>query len=721
MSYNFSFRWITPQGNHKRTTIAATLTLVSLLVTFFVCPSPFREYSRHVVLKRKCCAPPLVGADFVRDEVDLSIIQYPDCTDHHHYHTILPCLIIMTMCSAHCHSLRPFLLRPSTFINTRSTPFQHTHGAGGAGGILGRATTMFRSSTRIAGGGLIQQRRPFFFKDVVHQKRQYVFLPTSWTELKLRLRQKATPTVLRVYLQRYSRKLKKGLWPRSRGRMAAATRLIFRQTQRRLSVAQIEPRSSRKGLFSRIKEMFTGKGKLKSTLPRSVARKKPFSQEEVVKVTVEDYMEPNWFDAKGRPHVARDETGRFVNPWVSQGADGVKPFSVLWKWRKMRFRRELKEFGWRWFIPTFHTTHYKQIDNDDDDDDDDDDAVPRSLSPSKQQPQRIEENKMFGTPSRPSTIRFTWIGHASSFIQQNDVTILTDPIFSARASPFPKTPIGIARARPPACTIAQLPERIDICLISHDHYDHLDKPSVKKLRSKVGLWIVPKGTKDWMITKAKIRADRIVELEWWESVQLARDDGNNKQAVAPFRVQQIHSLRLNPTDKHPATNQPPTRNDIWISCFPTQHWCSRTLWDRNYRLWASYAVLFPYRQTFYFSGDTALPTQFPLFAQIRSYLPWPVSLAALPIGAYEPRILNDDNHTSPVEAVKIHQELRVRACSVAIHHGSFPLSEEPLDEPPQWLARAVREAGLPADAFVSIPNGEYVDCLSATNRLSKRK
>eukprot|EP00977_Amphora_coffeiformis_P009497 scaffold2193_cov171-Amphora_coffeaeformis.AAC.3 len=680
----------------------------------------------------------------------------------------------MTMMSTQCLSFRPFVLRPSTIINTATATAAPSHGAAAAAAIglgreriLGRATVtrtkknnnhtlrsssaLWLSSTssylfRRNMGGLIRPRHPFFNSfqqqqhqhninnhwkpDVQHQKRQYVFLPTSWTELKLRLRQKAAPTVLRVYLQHYSRKLQQHLlWTLNRHRrrrgqrrtnnmtiMGAATRLALRKTQRRLSVAQIEPRKGHKGLFSRVREMFTGKGKLKSTLPRSVARKRPFSQEEVVKVTVEDYMEPHWFDGKGRPHVARDETGRFVNPWVSQGADGVKPFSVLWKWRKQRFRREIKEVGWKWFIPTFHTTQYKQID-----------AVASAVSPSSllsssssPSSQRYGEENMFRTPSRPSTIRFTWIGHASCLIQQNNVTILTDPIFSERASPFPKTPIGIARVRPAACTISELPERIDVCLISHDHYDHLDKPSVKKLRSKVGLWIVPKGTKEWMITKAKVRADKVVELEWWESVQLVRDDNtdhNHQQTVAPFRVGQIHSLRQNPTDKHPARHQPPTSDKLWISCFPTQHWCSRTLWDRNYRLWASFAVLFPYQQTFYFSGDTALPTQFPLFAQIRSYLPFPVSLAALPIGAYEPRILNDDNHTSPVEAVKIHQELRSRR-SVAIHHGSFPLSEEPLDEPPQWLSRAVREAGLPSHAFVSIPNGDYVDCVSATNRLS---
>ena len=532
------------------------------------------------------------------------------------------------------------------------------------------------------------------------QKRSYVFFPTSWTELKLRLRQKANPTVLQVVLQRHKRKFLVNVWPR-RKRLGAATRLSIRKAQRRLSVAPILPHQGHRGLFSRVREMFTGKGKVRSNIRRSVARQRAFSQEEVMKVTVEDYIEPSWFDVKGRPLVSRDATGRFVNPWISQSADGVKPLSVLWKWREQRLQRELKEFGWNIFIPTFFSTKFEKIE-----------ATSSSLDD-----QSTENGKtMFEQPSRPSTIRFTWIGHSTCLIQQGNVKILTDPIFSERASPFPRTPIGVQRARPAACTIPELPEQIDICLISHDHYDHLDKPSVRKLRNRVQLWIVPLGTKEWMVTKGKVDPNRVVEMEWWESVHLVRDTEDM------FRVQRRHLLRKHPYDAHPAKAQPPTEHDkeLWITCCPVQHWCSRTHWDRNYRLWASYAVLLPYRQTFYFTGDTALPDHFPLFAQIRSYLPWPISLAAIPIGAYDPAILNDDSHANPREAVQIHRELKARQ-SVAIHHGSFPLSEEPLDEPAERLATAVVDAGLRPHEFVAIADGEYLDCPSLTNRLSQHR
>lgn len=566
------------------------------------------------------------------------------------------------------------------------------------------------------------------------QRRGYVFLPTSWKELKLRLRQKAYPTVLKVVLQRHARRriLNKNHHHLQYPRLKATSWLNVRRAVVRRLVPPPPNHNHHhnqsflfnnnsnnqnhhvvgnhhlhyhhgphhRGLFSRLRQMFTGKPSRRSTLPRALPKHRPFSQEETVQVTIEDYMEASWFDHKGRPYVARDETGRFVNPWISQSADGVKPLTVLWQWRKQRLQREYRELGWKFFLPTFQNVQHEQIEKA---------PLPKAKKPGG--------NDNFPKPSRASTLRFNWIGHSTCLIQLHDVTILTDPIFSERASPFPRTPIGIARAKPASCTISDLPEKIDICLISHDHYDHLDKLSVKKLRRKVGLWVVPLGMKQWMIQKAKVRKDRVVELEWWESILVGRgsDSLSSSLSNSAFSVRRLHSLRDNPNDNHPATRHSPNRNEIWISCLPVQHWCSRTLWDRNYRLWASFAVLFPYKQTFYFAGDTALPTQFPLFAQIRSYLPWPISMAALPIGAYEPAILNDDSHTNPVEAVQIHQELQARQ-SVAIHHGSFPLSEEPLDEPAQWLPKAAAQAGLRRDSFITIPDGDYLDCPSVPFR-----
>jgi L-ascorbate metabolism protein UlaG (beta-lactamase superfamily) len=284
-----------------------------------------------------------------------------------------------------------------------------------------------------------------------------------------------------------------------------------------------------------------------------------------------------------------------------------------------------------------------------------------------------------------------------------------------------------------------LPALLDICLISHDHYDHLDKESVRALQERVRLWIVPLGVKRWMIRKGHIPADRIIELEWWESVQLERDDQFGRWSVS-----RRHALRDHPFDQHPATNDPSTvstkdgaesraRRSIWITGFPVQHWASRTFWDRNTRLWLSYAVLFGSSASkdapcFYFAGDTAWPRSFPLlFAQIRAYLPRPIDLAAIPIGAYAPALFNQDSHTNPPEAVQVHQSLGARQ-SVAIHHGCFPLSEEPLDEPAAWLPRAVAQAGLSRSSFVAIPHGTFLDAsidappatVSATNGIPSK-
>ena len=331
-------------------------------------------------------------------------------------------------------------------------------------------------------------------------------------------------------------------------------------------------------------------------------------------------------------------------------------------------------------------------------------------------------------PTNPSILRLSWIGHSTCLVQRQQTTILTDPIFSHRASPFQWTPIGVGRSQPAACEIDDLPPYIDLCIISHDHYDHLDKASVQALRERVGLWVVPLGTQKWMTRKAGVAPERVLEMKWWESVLLRRNNRRQAdKAATPLEIVQRHSLRDNPSDAHPARDRPSASpeeeggEEVWITCLPVQHWCSRTIWDRNYRLWASFAVLFPdQQQTFYYTGDTAWPAQnFPLFDQIRCYLPWPVSLAAIPIGAYNPKELNEDSHVSPPEAVQIHQALQAQQ-SVAIHHGSFPLSEEPLDEPSEWLSRATAEAGVAPRAFTTLPHGAALECKTVVPKALKR-
>lgn len=296
-------------------------------------------------------------------------------------------------------------------------------------------------------------------------------------------------------------------------------------------------------------------------------------------------------------------------------------------------------------------------------------------------------------PVSASEIHVTWLGHATCFVRQGDLRILTDPIFSERASPYQNTPVGIARDVPPVYGANDLPN-IDLCLISHDHYDHLDRDSVLQLKDKVGKWIVPTGVGDFLQEQCGIPRRSIVELEWWESVKLQRKKDGAWKAV------QFTSVGDTPV--HPARVFPSTPDHVWLTCCPAQHWASRTFFDRNFRLWCSFCLFLP-RGTFYFGGDSALPPEFPLFEQISEHV-GPVDVAALPIGAYEPDWFMKDSHMNPAEAVLVHRKLRARK-SVGIHWGTFPLSEEPLGDPPLRLRREAEKALVD---FVTVPHGASV-------------
>lgn len=410
-------------------------------------------------------------------------------------------------------------------------------------------------------------------------------------------------------------------------------------------------------------------------------------------VTLTEYSEAAWFDDAGRPLTSQDETGRFVNPWLSQSSDGVHSLTSIVKWRIERLQREWAQHGWDWFRQKVLGLVMPS-------------ALPAIPCPTPTAPTPILAN--FDTTTMDK-VRLTWLGHSTCLIQNAEMVILTDPIFSVRSSPFQNLPVGCARQIPPALTIDELPA-IDVCLVSHDHYDHLDKPSVFQLADKVGLWVVPSGISAWLQEKCDIPADKVVECEWWESVRVER---------SPCTGQWQEMERENTVSRpvHPAaagsTPQPP--NSLWLTCCPAQHWASRTYFDRNFRLWCSWAVFFPSRANFYFGGDTALPPQFPLFEQISDYL-GPIDLAALPIGAYEPAYFMHASHMDPHEAVFVHKALRVR-CSVGIHWGSFDLAEEPMDEPPELLRQAVQEETDQVVDFMAIPNGASIEMRRAPSEL----
>ncbi|KAL7828317.1 hypothetical protein AOLI_G00314690 [Acnodon oligacanthus] len=230
-----------------------------------------------------------------------------------------------------------------------------------------------------------------------------------------------------------------------------------------------------------------------------------------------------------------------------------------------------------------------------------------------------------------SSLRVTWLGHSTVLLEMDGLVVLTDPMFSQRASPM--SFVGPKRYRGPACTVAQLP-RVDAVLISHTHYDHLDASSVAALNSRFGAelrWFVPLGLLDWM---RKNGCENVIELDWWEE------------------------------------NCVPGHDDVTFVCTPAQHWCKRTPTDDNRALWGSWTVLGPDNR-FFFAGDTGYCS---VFEEIGKRF-GPFDLAAIPIGAYLPRGIMKSQHVDPEEAVQIHIDVQAKN-SLAIHWGTFALAYE---------------------------------------------
>ncbi|XP_061920914.1 N-acyl-phosphatidylethanolamine-hydrolyzing phospholipase D isoform X3 [Entelurus aequoreus] len=259
-------------------------------------------------------------------------------------------------------------------------------------------------------------------------------------------------------------------------------------------------------------------------------------------------------------------------------------------------------------------------------------------------------------------LRVTWLGHASVLVELDGLNILTDPIFSQRASPFQF--MGPKRYRGPPCNVQQLP-RIDAVVISHSHYDHLDAGTVASLNTRFGgelrCRFVPLGLMDWL---SKAGCENVMELDWWEE------------------------------------NCVPAHDDITFVCTPSQHWSKRSAVDDNKSLWASWAVLGPDHR-FFFAGDTGYC---PAFKEIGRRF-GPFDLAAIPIGAYIPRDVMKGQHVDPEEAVQIHMDLQAKH-SLAIHWGTFALAYEHYLEPPRRLQEALEEKELKPQSFFTLQHGE---------------
>ena len=252
----------------------------------------------------------------------------------------------------------------------------------------------------------------------------------------------------------------------------------------------------------------------------------------------------------------------------------------------------------------------------------------------------------------------TWVGHSTLLVQLDGVNFLTDPIWTNRTGPFGGL-VGVGRYTPPGIRFEDLP-RIDFVLISHDHYDHLDEPTVIRLaRRDNPLFIVPLGIKAWLADR---RITNAVELDWGQSVPV---------------------------------------KGLSVVCVPAQHGSGRTMVDQGRRLWASWAVLGS--RKFYFAGDTGYHSHFKDAGDALG----PFDLAALPIGSYTPREIAHVVHISPEEALQASIDLRATHF-VGIHWGTFGLAREAYDEPPRRLAAEVTRRGIdPSSTWVLKP-GETV-------------
>ena len=274
-------------------------------------------------------------------------------------------------------------------------------------------------------------------------------------------------------------------------------------------------------------------------------------------------------------------------------------------------------------------------------------------------PDRVE-NRIFAPP--PSEVpeghaAVTFIGHASFLIRLPGLVLLTDPILSERCSPVGWA--GPRRVRPPGLTLDAMPKP-DAILLSHNHYDHCDIPTLAALHTRFGRIPIfaPLGNRAFLTRKG---LGPVTELDWWDHAEL-------------------HGTRITLT--------------------PARHFAARTLRDRNTTLWGGFMLRHAAGQL-YFAGDTGYTGY---FRTIRERLGRP-GLALLPIGAYEPRWFMGNVHMNPADAVRAFAELGA-ARAVGMHFGTFQLTDEAIDAPERDLAAAREAAGLAAARFTTLDVGE---------------
>jgi L-ascorbate metabolism protein UlaG (beta-lactamase superfamily) len=269
------------------------------------------------------------------------------------------------------------------------------------------------------------------------------------------------------------------------------------------------------------------------------------------------------------------------------------------------------------------------------------------------------------TPNEKITngLYVTFINHSSFLIQFNGINILFDPVFSERTSPFEWA--GPKRMRPPGIALERLP-KIDLIILSHNHYDHFDVPTVRKIYQKdKPQLIVPLGV------KAHLRKLGIegIEMDWWQHIELGAEKFS-------------------------------------IHCVPAQHFSGRGSLDRDATLWCGYVLHTPIGKVYY-CGDTGYSSE--LFKTIGQRL-GPMKVSMIPIGAYKPSWFMSSIHCSPDEAVRIHEDVR-SAFTIAMHFGTFALADDSQTDPIVDLQNALKNVNLDENEFIVPEEGNPIAIL----------
>lgn len=259
-------------------------------------------------------------------------------------------------------------------------------------------------------------------------------------------------------------------------------------------------------------------------------------------------------------------------------------------------------------------------------------------------------------PKDDSTLHVTFINHVTFLIRTQNWSLITDPHFSLRASPF--SILGPKRVCKPGIELSEIPQ-IDYQLISHNHYDHMDLKSLKWIQKKYQPKIfAPLKNGDYM---AKKGIHGTHEMDWWQSHEV---DG------------------------------------LKITLVPAQHWSARSLNDRNHMLWGGFVIEFAKHKIF-FAGDTGYADH---FKEINMRL-GDMTISLLPIGAYEPRWFMHKHHMNPEDAVIAHQDLNSQF-SIGMHFGTFRLTNEGIDDPIHDLSAALIKHSVDKKKFVAPQFGE---------------